>query len=128
MKNSTYELYSQIANLFCAYNNCVKSNNKEYLIIHEDKLNDLVKDKFPSGSGFDRGTKFNWDKSLRNKLVFNISFHHMDENGYYDGWTDHEIIITPDLVFGFDIRVTGKNYRDIKGYIAEVFSSVGQTV
>ena len=124
--SKSFILYSKIANLFCAYNNCVKSGNNEYKNIHEDALNQLVKDNFPSGSGFDKGTKFNWEKSSRNKLVFNISFHHMDDNGYYCGWTDHEVIITPDLVFQYDIRVTGKNYRDIKEYIGEVFSSVGE--
>jgi len=45
----------------------------------------------------------------------------MDENGYYCGWSDHSIIITPSLAFGFDLRITGRNVRDIKDYMAEVF-------
>ena len=44
----------------------------------------------------------------------------MDEHGGYDGWTEHKIIVTPSLVYGFELRVTGKDRNDIKDYIAEV--------
>jgi hypothetical protein len=45
----------------------------------------------------------------------------MDENGFYDGWTDHTITIRPDLVFQFDMRISGRNKNEIKDYIAECF-------
>lgn len=114
--------YSRIANKLVAYDNCLKSNNNEWLARHESDLNELVENYLPSGSGFDNGTKFNWEESNRNKLVFDTAFHHMDENGYYDGWTEHKVIITPDLLFGFNIKITGRNRNDIKEYINQVFS------
>jgi hypothetical protein len=46
----------------------------------------------------------------------------MDENGYYDGWSEHKIIITPDLVNDFNVKITGKNRNNIKEYINSCFS------
>ena len=34
--------------------------------------------------------------------------------------TEHKIIVTPRLVYGFELRVTGNDRDDIKDYIAEV--------
>jgi hypothetical protein len=77
-------------------------------------------DSAPSGSGFDNGTTI--DKlSTANRLIFNTSFHHMNEDGYYIYWTSHRVIITPDLTHNFSIRITGKNKRDIKEYIGDEF-------
>lgn len=45
----------------------------------------------------------------------------MDENGFYDGWTEHQVIITPDLQFGFNLRITGLNQNDIKDHLYELF-------
>jgi hypothetical protein len=45
----------------------------------------------------------------------------MNDGGFYDGWTDHSVIVTPSLVEGFNLRVTGRNRKDIKEYIAEQF-------
>jgi hypothetical protein len=116
------EFYSRIANLLVAHNNCVSSGNKEYMDIHYDKLEELVAEYLPRGSGFDHKTKFVWEESNQNKLVFTTAFHHMDESGYYSGWTEHKIIVTPDLLFGCNIKITGKNRNDIKEYIHTRFS------
>jgi hypothetical protein len=56
--------------------------------------------------------------------VIDTSFHHMNENGMYDGWTDHQIIITPSFISGFDIRVTGRNMKGIKEYLIDLFHYV----
>lgn len=76
--------------------------------------------RLPSGSGFDCGSEFLPDDSKRNRLVFKTSFHHMDDGGCYDGWTEHQIIVTP-MFGGFDIRVTGVNRNEIKEYIGDMF-------
>lgn len=120
--NSTAVFYSKLANLFVAHENCVKLGNKEWEITHREKLEEFIKNYLPHGSGFDSGTKFLWDESNRNKLVFSADFHHMNEGGYYDGWTEHKVIITPDLLFGYNIKVTGRNRNDIKEYISQCFS------
>ena len=117
----TRKAYAVIANKFQAFLNCVKSGNLEWKDKHSDAIEEIVKDEFPSGSGFDAGTTFNFDESKPERLVFDTSFHHMNDGGYYDGWTEHKVIVTPSLVTGFDLRVTGKDKRDIKDYIGECF-------
>jgi len=115
-------IYSVIASKFNAYNNCIRSKNDSWLNRHEYFIEDLVKAVFPHGSGFDNGTKFNWEKSKEDKLVFDTAFHHMDEHGSYDGWTYHQVVVEPSLAFGYKIRVDGRNKNDIKEYITENFN------
>jgi hypothetical protein len=117
------KVYQEIANRFQAMLNCEKSGNVEWLEKHEDAITDICKNVMPSGSGFDSGTQFNDDESKPERLVFETGFHHMNDAGYYDGWTMHKVIVTPSLVYGFTIRVTGRDKRQIKDYIAECFHS-----
>ena len=109
------------ASALSALHNCRKRDVKsEWESIWESRLETELANLLPSGSGFDCGTKLDIEASKPNRLVFITSFHHMDEHGGYDGWTEHKIIVTPSLVYGFELRVTGKNRNDIKDYIAEV--------
>ncbi len=112
-----------LAGKFNAYLNCIKSNNKEWEEKHEDSINAML-ENLPSGSGIDAGTKFDWDKSTPEKLIFTLGFHHMDEGGGYDGWTEHEVIITPSLYFGINIRIAGKDRDGIKEYLSDLFNEV----
>jgi hypothetical protein len=114
--------YQKIASLLQAIINCEKSNNQEWLYNHRQTIDELMKNA-PAGSGFDSGTSLDFLKSTPEKLVFNTAFHHMGENGFYDGWSKHEVIITPSLAFGFNIRVTGRDRNEIKDYIAEMMDS-----
>lgn len=91
----------------------------------EADIEALVKERFPSGSGFDSGTQLDFAKCQHGKrLVFNTAFHHMDEHGGYDGWTAHEVWVTPSLQWGFDIRITGRDRNDIKTLIHESFEYI----
>jgi hypothetical protein len=118
---TTMKLYQAIARKLAAIRNCEQSGNTEWKLRHREELNGWIKEHLPSGSGFDNGSTLNEDKSTPGRLVFDTAFHHMNEHGYYCGWSDHQVIITPSFQFGFDLRVTGRNVRDIKGYIAECF-------
>ena len=102
----------------------IREKREEMAAHVEDSLHQLVKERFPSGSGFDAGTKLHLDTATPNRYVFQADFHHMDDNGYYCGWSHHTVVVTPDMQFGFRIRVTGRDMRDIKGYIAEMFDHV----
>jgi hypothetical protein len=115
------KLYREIALKLTAIENCEKSGNTEWHLKHSDAVNQLVKDHMPSGGGFDSGTHFAWEKSTPDKLVFETSFHHMNENGFYDGWSDHVVTVKASLAFGFTVTVSGPNRNDIKDYIAETF-------
>jgi hypothetical protein len=117
------QLYQEIASLMQARRNCETSNNTEWAMKHGQRIVTLVDDYLPSGSGFDAGTKLLIPQSTPERLVFQTSYHHMDDVGGYDGWTEHEVVVTPSLVFGFNLRVTGSNRNDIKDYIAEVFQA-----
>ena len=47
----------------------------------------------------------------------------MSETGFYDGWTEHKVIVTPSFA-GIDLRITGRNRNDIKDHIHDCFSSI----
>lgn len=103
-----------------AIENCQKSKNWQWEQLHTERLEKLVKEAMPSGSGFDNGTRLD-ENSTSERIVFITSFHHMDENGFYDGWTDHKVIVTPNLLTGFSLRVTGRDRNQIKDYIGDCF-------
>lgn len=110
----------ELAGKFHAFQNCVKSNNSEWKDKHEDSINAML-EHLPHGSGIDSGVKFDWQRSTPEKLIFNLEFHYVDENGYYDGWTSHTITITPSLYFGIKINVSGKNRNGVKEYLSDLF-------
>lgn len=76
----------------------------------------------PSGSGFDSGTCIEEESSGCDKLVFTTSYHHMNDAGMYDGWTDHKIIVKPCLAHGYTLRVTGSNRNGVRQYIGDIFA------
>lgn len=114
------KLYRELASLVQANINCEISGNKEWFEKHEARIEELVENYMPSGSGFDCGTKIDLDKSTPEKLVFYTDFHHMNE-GYYNGWTEHRITVRPSLAFGFTLTISGRNRNEIKDYIHQVF-------
>lgn len=116
------KLYREIARRFNAAKNCEKLNNLEWQKKHEAVISHLCDAKLPSGAGIDRGTAFNFEKSSENRLVFRVEFHHMNACGYYDGWTEHEIIVSPCLQFGISVHVTGRDRNDVKEYLGEIFN------
>ena len=116
-------IYQELGSYINSYIWHTKNSNSDSTICENlvEKAEDLVKNHFPSGSGFDSGTSIVWDKCKHNKIVLKADFHHMDDNGYYCGWSEHEVIIVPSFTFGFDLHVTGKNKRNIKEYIEDTF-------
>jgi hypothetical protein len=114
------KLYERLASLVTARQNCIKSGNAEWRLKHTERALELVKEHMPSGVGFDCGTKLDLDKSTGERLVFETSFHHMDDNGYYDGWTDHVVRVLP-AFGGIDMTISGRNRNEIKDYIHEAF-------
>lgn len=134
MRNQT--IVESISCTLQAIHNCEISHDKakesndepmcqhwaEWCDRHAEKIESICKNQLPHGSGFDSGTKFDFDASKPDRLVFHADFHHMDDGGYYCGWSEHQVIVTPSLAFGFNIRITGVNRRDIKEYIAETFN------
>ncbi len=90
-------LVSRIAEQVEYYHNT--NDNLKY----EYALESLMK-YMPSGSGIDAGTILKLEESRADRLVFEIGYHHMDENGFYCGWSTRELIVTPSLINEFDME------------------------
>jgi hypothetical protein len=115
------KLYQALASSLQAELNCARTNNNEWLYRHCERTDRMIANLMPSGSGWDNGTAIERSSSYGDKFVFRGSFHHMDQNGSYDGWTDHTIIVSPSFVNELNIRITGRNRNDIKEYLHEIF-------
>ena len=111
-----------LSKLYSAIQGC-RNGCHEYWQIKDEETIAKICSHLPSGSGFDMGTELLQDESTNRKIVFKTSFHHMDEYGGYDGWTEHKVIITP-AFGGFHVKVTGRNKNGIKEYIADCFYSI----
>jgi hypothetical protein len=114
-------LIQEIASTLLAVENCKQSGNVTWQDRHTAWLVKLA-ERLPHGSGIDCGTKIA-AVSTPERVVLTLSFHHMDESGMYDGWTEHSVIVTPSLVFGFDLRVTGKDRNGIKEYLHGAYNA-----
>ena len=115
------KLYQKIASSIQAHKNCIESGNKEWEDNHYVTLMEYS-NLLPSGSGFDSGTTIDIEKSTPNKIYLNTSYHYMDGNGFYDGWYEYQVIVTPSLAGVIELRIVGKNTpNDIKDYMQELF-------
>jgi hypothetical protein len=125
----TKSVLSSLSSAIVARHNCAKSGNAQWLAKWDAFIEQIAKNCLPSGSGFDSGTKVDTSENRgmpvsdgEKKIVFTTAFHHMNENGYYDGWTEHKITVKPCLLSGFDLVISGRNRNEIKEYIRETFS------
>lgn len=116
------KLYQILAAKIDARLNCIKSGNTEWKAKHEENIYYLIRNYLPHGSGIDGENEIDLGKSTGEKIVIHTSFHHMDEYGGYDGWTDHTITVTPSLQFDFTLKISGPNRNDIKDYLYECFA------
>ena len=94
------------------------ANNAEWGPIARERLEQLVR-MLPHGSGIDSGTELVSADST--KIVLTAGFHHMNDGGYYDGWTEHRITIRPTFG-GLEVTISGRNRNDIKEYLRAVYS------
>ena len=117
---SGYErtVVQEIASTVGAYKRCLATGN-EYSDNHSATLGWIESQFLPSGAGIDNGTKIDRNETTESKVVLTFSFHHMDEYGGYDGWTDYKAIITPAFQ-GVDVRIVGSNRNEIKDYLHDI--------
>ena len=99
----------------------------EYVSSKEKQLRDLILNYLPSGSGFDGNINID-KKSTDKKIILHVEYHHMNDNGFYDGWSTFKIIITPSLAYDYSMQVKGetvvkKYFYDgvFKNYIIDTF-------
>jgi hypothetical protein len=113
----------KIASTLAALQNCRDNGNSEWLARHAETLATIERNKLPSGSGVDSGTTVDVEGCTPDRLRFLVSFHHMNDCGMYDGWTEHVVTVRASLVHGLDIRVSGRDRDGIKDYLADVFQT-----
>lgn len=114
-------MYQFIAHTLCRVQNIAKGGDPKRA---DGIFNDLglwVKRNGPSGSGIDMGTAIS-ETSTPAKIVLGTHFHHMDEHGGYDGWTEHKVTVQASMLFDIDISVGGRNRNDIKEHLHQVYS------
>ena len=101
----------------------INNGNKAAFMLPERQkhLRKLVKEHMPSGSGIDNGTVLNEEYSGASKIQFDVGFHHMDDNGSYNGWTQHKVTVTPSLAWGFKLSISGPDRNQIKDYLHEAY-------
>jgi len=114
-------LYQRLSSLLIQRKNCEESGNTEWFNRSTEEILDRVKNLMPHGGGIDNGTKIDLEKSHGELLVFHTSFHHMDEHGFYDGWTEHTVTVKASLFDGISIKVTGRDRNQIKEYLYDRF-------
>lgn len=116
-------LYSELATAIEARLGCLEpsanESQREWVSKWTERI-ERMQDMLPHGNGFDNGTKIDLDASHATKLVFHTSYHHMNDGGFYVGWTEHTITVTPTFR-GIAIRVSGRNVNEIKDYIGKEF-------
>ena len=122
-------LVANFATLMQARANCRASGNNEWRHIHGRVLKRLADNFLPHGSGIDGDTILSCDDAgWRERFFIHFNFHHMDELGFYDGWTTHMLTVKPTFT-GIAMSVSGQNKRDIKNYLYEIFEhALTQTV
>jgi hypothetical protein len=87
-------------------------------IIYDD-LQELVKFWMPSGSGIDCGTQIVIGASNPTKLHFTFDYHHMNQHGFYCGWTSHGLIVCADFD-DFTMQIIGQ-HRSKKKHETQIF-------
>lgn len=112
-----------LASAITARNNCLSGSMPRLDIasVWFEVIDRITREVLPTGSGFDSGTTVGVDLSTANCLVLHTSFHHMNEHGMYDGWTEHTLRVRPTFDGSVRITISGKNRNEIKDYIHDVF-------
>jgi hypothetical protein len=103
-----------------ARKNCIESENETWRHHWEYLIRAIELNALPSGAGFDSGTTVDLDQSTLDKIVLHTSYHHMNDAGYYDGWTEHTVRVYP-AFDGIRLTISGPDRDGWKDYGHEVF-------
>ena len=116
--------YKALASMIQARKNCLESNNQKWFEKHGKNIQKII-GSLPHGSGIDGETGIDLTRSTSEKIIIFSSFHCMNGEGYYDGWSDFTIKIIPSLQFDFELKITGNfgKYSDIKEYLYNIFDA-----
>lgn len=118
------KLYRELASRVQARSACQKTGNNEWFAKHTEFAEKLL-GELPHGSGLDGTWGIDYAKSHAERLVLTMQYHAMDENGFYDGWIDFSLTITPSLSMGCKLNIRGNfgKYQDVKDYLYETLDA-----
>lgn len=96
----------------------------------EEVLECIEEDFLPYGSGFDAGCKISLEDSSHDKIVITSAYHKLNEYGYYEGWIDLIVTVTPSLILDFVLTIDGEGIDDLdREYLQDEFgNALGQLV
>lgn len=114
-------IIQRLAELIAQRKNCMTSNNMAWLHTTEARIEYIRAHLLPHGSGIDGKNVIDLEKSTDTKIVIRTSFHHMNEHGFYCGWTSHTLTFRPSFLSAMDIVISGRDREGIKGYLHETF-------
>lgn len=125
-RSRTDRLYRMLASTIDARRTCFARNTADsdvWMERHTYAIGQLATECLPSGAGVDSGTTVDLELSHGERIVLHTAFHHMDDGGGYDGWTEHIVTVTASLIHGITLKISGPNRNDIKDYLYDVFSN-----
>jgi hypothetical protein len=114
------KVYQQIAAWVRSYNETTDDYTSS---LYRDFIRQLVQEYLPHGSGIDAGVEVDLLSSTTERLVLISSFHMMNDGGFYCGWWDFKVTVTPSLVSDFNMKVTApkKDTHFLRDYLYESF-------
>ena len=122
-------IYRELANRIQARLNCMKKdvqdeNTRSWTEKHEEAI-EALRNFLPHGSGIDSGISIDLINSTGEKIIIDSSYHAMNDGGYYDRWIDFSITVTPSLIHGISLKITGRfgKYQDIREYLYDIFDT-----
>lgn len=108
MKREVYKrIADELVNLVTSNALHLARDEKRAQEIFQEALGNIctMEEHLPSGSGFDAGCSIDIKNADMNKIVIRCDFHHMNENGYYCGWSKNVATVTPSFLADFIIDV-----------------------
>jgi hypothetical protein len=108
------KLYKKIAQTLQARENCYNNKRMGGWHKHSNTIDNIQSKYFPLGDGFDGIALIDRFKSKENKIVIMIEWHCTDSFGEHDGMLTFDLIITPDLQHGFNLKIVWYSYKNNK--------------
>ena len=110
-----------IVQAITAQENCERNGAPITAQMWGEVIRRLASECLPSGSGFDAGTTIG---GAGDRCVFlHTSYHHMNQHGFYDGWTEHTISVRPSFLHELDISIGGRDRNGIKDVIHDAMNA-----
>jgi len=101
-------MYEYLAQWIDAYHRSVERGATDWVENHRATIEAAIDATAP----YD--LKFDFDESNGEKLLMWMEYHHMNEQGMWDGWESYSIRVKGSLQFGTDIYIGGRDRHDVK--------------